>query len=184
MAIRSSNGFEGSPQSSSGNWVTAGALVLCFAISLFVSGCATTGSQGDGTGPAKVKSAEGAYWVTAEFTPFFRFGPKQATGPDLSLKKETRMTMAKRGFGFSEVVLEDGTAGWIGTDDIGPVPEEMLKSEQDLLAINTGGASGKRPRSRAIIEYSDPEIEMPPPGEDLILPDSDAVPVIKPDFRY
>lgn len=167
--------------------ITAGTLALCLAAGVLLTGCQTGKSQGDGTGPAAVKSAEGAYWVTAEFTPFFRFGPKQSTGPDLSLKKETRLTMAKRGFGFSEVVLEDGTAGWVGTDDIGPVPPEVLKAEQNLFAdtggSNTGG-SGKRPRSRAIIEYNDPDVQMPPPGEDLILPDSDAVPVIKPEFRY
>lgn len=186
MATRSITRLEDSPHTKSGNWITIGAMALCLAAASLLSGCATTGSQGDGTGPAKVKSVEGAYWVTAEFTPFYRFGPKQSTGPDLSLKKETRLTMTKRGYGFSEVILEDGTAGWVGTDDIKPVPDELLKADQGLIAVSDSrsGKSGKRPRSRAIVEFSDPDIEMPPPGNDLILPDSDAVPVIKPEFRY
>lgn len=153
-----------------------GLLAACVAL----SGCATT-SQGDGTGAANNSGTNSDYWVTSDFTPFFRMGPQQPSGPDQSLKKETRLTLSRKSYGYSEVILEDGTSGWVANDDIRPIPAEVLKSEQDLMAMGSPGRG--RPKSTAVVEYNDPDISMPPP-EELILPDSTATPVIKPDFRY
>ena len=151
------------------------------AAACLIGGCQT--AQGDGNGNGRSAKMVGEqYWVSTDFTPFYRLGPQQATGPDLSLKKESRMTLTRKSYGYSEVVLQDGSSGWVASEDIKPIPQDVLKAENGLMVPLPPGAKG-RPKSKAVVEYSEQDLPMPPP-EDLILPDPDAVPVIKPEFRY
>jgi hypothetical protein len=80
-------------------------------IVLALSGCST---------PEDASKATGQYFeVTAEFTPFFKTGPGQARGPDLSLDRGRIVKMIKRGFGYSQIELENGSQGWVATSDLG-----------------------------------------------------------------
>src|SRR5262249_37243695 len=46
----------------------------------------------------------------------------QAFGPDFALKHGDRVTMVRREFGFSQVRMEDGTTGYMPTQDLKPAP--------------------------------------------------------------
>jgi len=62
------------------------------------------------------------YMVTAERTPFYRYGPAQGSGADSMLLKGQPITMIKRSFGFSQVMTSTGISGYVATDDVGPAP--------------------------------------------------------------
>jgi len=62
------------------------------------------------------------YWVTASRTPFYHYGPAQATGADFMLMKGQNVTLVKRSYGYSQITTADGQSGYVATDDIGPAP--------------------------------------------------------------
>lgn len=69
------------------------------------------------------------YKVTAASASFYRYGPSQPGGPDLGIKQGTRVTLTKRSFGYSQIRLADGTAGFIGTEDIKPLTTDEIAAE-------------------------------------------------------
>ncbi len=88
------------------------ALLLCAAL---LPGCA--GPTGAGA------HAGEPYLVSAAHTPFYSYGPAQATGPDSSLPRGTRLTMLSYAYGYSHIAIE-GTSqtGYVATDDVAPAP--------------------------------------------------------------
>lgn len=60
--------------------------------------------------------------VVLESTPFYRKGPAQGTGPDLSLAKGDEVEVLRKEFGFSFVRIEDGQNGYIANESIKPAP--------------------------------------------------------------
>ncbi len=62
------------------------------------------------------------YLVSAAKTAFYKFGPAQSFGPDFELNEGAKVTMLEHSFGFSRVMTEDGTAGFVATDDLKPAP--------------------------------------------------------------
>ena len=62
------------------------------------------------------------YVVSANKTAFYKFGPAQSFGPDFVLPEGARLTMLEHAFGYSHVMTEDGTGGFVSTDDIKPAP--------------------------------------------------------------
>ncbi len=60
--------------------------------------------------------------IIADATPFFRFGPEQPAGPDSTLGRGREVLLLKRGYGYSQVQLEDGAVGYIGTEALSRVP--------------------------------------------------------------
>ena len=62
------------------------------------------------------------YMITAMRTPFYRYGPAQATGADFVLMKGQNVTLMKRSFGYSQIMTADGQSGYVATEDIGPAP--------------------------------------------------------------
>ena len=62
------------------------------------------------------------YIVSAPKTAFYKFGPAQSGGPDFVLNEGARVTMLEHAFGFSRVMTEDGTAGFVATEDVKPAP--------------------------------------------------------------
>ena len=62
------------------------------------------------------------YMITAMRTPFYRYGPAQATGADFVLMKGQNVTLLKRSFGYSQIMTADGQSGYVATEDIGPAP--------------------------------------------------------------
>ena len=116
-----------------GHVLAAAAVALPWLVA--VVGCQpTAGNAGGGTtaaaptSPAAVAKA-GRYKVTAASASFYRLGPQQPGGPDLGLKQNTRLTLIRRGFGYSQVQLEDGTAGFVGTEDIVRLTPEEIAAE-------------------------------------------------------
>lgn len=140
----------------------AGFLPLVMLCAFFNTACSTP--HAGVSGPAAI------YLVTAEQTPFYKNGPAQGNGADLSLKKGEMLTMLDRHYGFSRVQMGDGQTGYVSTDDIGPAPQ-VPESEQ-------------QPKKSAGFRHTDraPNFEQP---NDAALPSvqpSSDVPA--PSFRY
>jgi hypothetical protein len=124
------------------------------------------------------------YRVTAETTPFFRLGPQQPAGPDLALKKDTRLSLVKRGFGYSQIKLDDGTVGYVGNEDIKLLTPEEAANETTLTLTNTtgpggsaalfGGAVGPAAVSRR--RPRGPALPLPPDAQEPSLPLPDFAP--------
>jgi hypothetical protein len=81
------------------------------------------------------------YIVTADSTSFYKYGPAQASGPDLRLKKGDLLTMVQRRFGYSRVIDADGDAGYVPTDDIAPAPAAQTASLSPSLKKTRGAAA-------------------------------------------
>ena len=63
------------------------------------------------------------YVINAEWTQFFKYGPAQAFGPGLrALEGADGSRCSQHQFGYSHVLTDDGTAGYVATDDIAPAP--------------------------------------------------------------
>ena len=60
--------------------------------------------------------------VSTPKAPFYKFGPAQSFGPDFVLNEGAKVTMLEHSFGYSRVMTEDGTAGFVSTDDLKPAP--------------------------------------------------------------
>src|SRR5437868_1490877 len=63
---------------------------------------------------------DGLFVVTAETTPFYRYGPQQGRGPDRELNKDTMVKLIRHAFGYSKVRLPDGQQGFVANDDLRP----------------------------------------------------------------
>lgn len=126
-----------------------------------VAGCGTAGTKpaGAGTTPAPAPiTATGAapnpvdpanrFKVTGVAASFYKLGPQQPGGPDLGLKQGARLTLVKRGFGYSQVRLEDGTTGFVGTEDIARLtPQEIAAEAQPLAPAGSPNARGGAPNN-------------------------------------
>ena len=96
------------------------AAVLSASVGLLIHSACTTSKpppQSADAGPVR-------YIITADTTPFFKYGPAQANGPDYRLKKDQEVTMVERHYGYSRVLDPDGHAGYIPTDDIAPAANQ------------------------------------------------------------
>ncbi len=89
------------------------ALLLCTAI---LTGCA-------GTDTGVGAHAGDAYIVKSAHTLYYSYGPAQASGPDSSLPRGTRLLMLSREYGFSHIAIAGtGQTGYVSTDDLAPAP--------------------------------------------------------------
>jgi len=61
--------------------------------------------------------------VTIDYAQFFRLGPQQAGGADLSLRTNEQVMLLHKEFGYSRVQLENSQVGYIANEDIQPAPE-------------------------------------------------------------
>lgn len=66
------------------------------------------------------------YAVSADKTPFYRFGPQQGSGPDRDLPRETVVTVIRRSMGYAKVRLEDGQEGFVASEDLTRAPEKLI----------------------------------------------------------
>ena len=60
--------------------------------------------------------------VSTEYAQFFRLGPQQAGGADLSLRNGKLVMLQGKEFGYSRVQLEDGQVGYMANEDLQPAP--------------------------------------------------------------
>lgn len=150
-------------RSGTGRGLALAALTAVALATAAVVGCKNAGDADGATATSNAPAANGAtpigdLWrVTADSTSFYRFGPQQPSGPDLALKKDTRVTMLKRSFGYSQVQTADKQVGYVGTSDLQPLSAEELKSEQAAQAAAAGPKHDPNRRSPAIVgEYTIP----------------------------
>jgi hypothetical protein len=137
-------------------------LVLLSLASLALGpGCAGTDTLVVGTGRYQVISK----------TPFYKHGPAQAVGPDFSMKPGTKVTVIKREFGYSRIMLDNGQSGYVATEALGPVAkeEETKKKKKQTDYVR-----------RRTYNYEPLELPTEPP---LPLPEPE-LPAPKPPFRY
>jgi hypothetical protein len=133
------------------------AALTAIAISAIVSlsGCASWFAHKSGA------AAHGAMFaVTAEKTPFYRYGPQQGQGPDRQLTRDTVVTLIRHSFAYSKVRLPDGQQGFVANDDLARAP-------QSLIAQTSTSGSGL-----------DPEPLPPPPK--VKLPTAESSPEFEP----
>ena len=101
---------------------------------------ATTASVS--TDPITAVPDKDRYKVTADTTGFFRYSPLQAAGSDFDLKKNARLTMVRRGRGFSQVKTTDNQIGYVGTDDIAQLPPNEIAQEDAATLQAAQAAAG------------------------------------------
>jgi hypothetical protein len=138
-------------------------LLLLLALAA-VPGCAGPETAAPGAGRFTVKKK----------TPFYKYGPAQAVGPDFPLDSGTQLTVIKRESGYSQIMLDNGQSGYIATEALGPVEVKPAPT----LESGTAKKKSSRPR-RAENDFIPPPMEEPP----LPLPEP-APEQQPPPFRY
>ena len=103
---------------------------------LALAGCAGPGkktAQSEKPSPNPATATDHAsdqtsdrFAVTLPHTPFYKYGPAQAQGADLSLRKGVVVTLIKRSSGFSRVRIPEGEEGYIANDRLAPAPPEPV----------------------------------------------------------
>jgi hypothetical protein len=81
---------------------------------MLLMGCAATG-------PA---APTDRYVISVKAAQFYKYGPAQAFGPDFNLTQGQKVRMVQRQFGYSQVSLEDGTVGYVATEELKPAPPD------------------------------------------------------------
>jgi hypothetical protein len=158
-----------------------------FGVSVLIGWTACSAGGGKAANPPVAANANAPaadrYKVTADTTPFYRYGPQEANGPDETLKKDAELTMIKRSSGYSEVTAPDGQTGYVGTDDIGQL------SAQEVAAENAAQQQAAQAAAQKRLGLSGGTYTIPPEaGNDERLPVADTAPTPKPTptptFRY
>ncbi len=168
---------------------------IAIAALLTVGGCtwfrdpvAASGSPPAAGSSAAISNPAGQTYfvVRADFTPIYRSGPQQPTGPDQSLLKGTVVSMLKRSFGYSRVQLENGLNGYVATDDLElakpdqiapPAPPPQAGNDTAIVEKYSvekaaSSAATSAGNAEALPDLPEPRLEPEP------------TPVVKPDFRY
>ena len=185
-------------------WRVVGAALLLAVVAAsggcLHKGATTAANAANNAAPLPVSgtvSNADRYKVTADTTSFFRYGPQQLNGSDLDLKKEARITMVKRGRGYSQIRMADGQVGYVGTEDIAPLSAQEIAAEDAAkiaAAQNAAAAAaalaGPGPGAGGGPSYnSGPPVTIPPEaGRSESLPTHDpgaaATPPPSTIFRY
>jgi len=111
--------------------------------------------------------------VSTEYAQFFRLGPQQAGGADLSLRSGKLVMLQRKEFGYSRVQLEDGQVGYMANEDLQPAPPEPPRKRGLRSAAADGrsrnNASGRAPRGAQ--DYDEEilnNIALPDPNLDIM----------------
>ncbi len=122
----------------------------------------------------------GRAMVAVPTTAFYKYGPAQTFGPDFLLKQDTKVTVLKRDWAFTRVMTDDGTAGYIASEDLKAAPPEPPPPTGSSSGVRTS-SSGKPKRSNVSSTPGSPLFDM----SDLpALPPDDELPKPAPDFRF
>ena len=111
--------------------------------------------------------------IVTDYAQFFRLGPQQAGGADLSLRTGEFVMLQRKEFGYSRVQLEDGQVGYMANEDLQPAPPEPRRKRGLRSAAANDGARGDTPRrtKRSAHTYSDEvfdDIALPDPNLDIM----------------
>ena len=115
--------------------------VLIFPISASPSRCSPPfrPARPRRTGRRRAKPKAGRFMVGVKKSPFYKYGPAQAFGPDFALPQGQRLTLVEHSFGFSRVMTDDGVAGFMPTEDLVPAPAEPAPAAAPRMASRRGG---------------------------------------------
>jgi len=142
--------------------VALGALVLSGAGLLW--SCSTS----DSVKPTTAANVGKYYAVSAKETPFYQYGPLQASGPDQKLPEDTLLTLIRPSFGYSKVQLLSGQQGYVASEDI-------HIASRALIAAATAPRSTETP-TKFHLDQSDPRLIAPPPPLPIDLPEPTPLP--------
>jgi hypothetical protein len=128
------------------------------------------------------------YIVSAPTTSFFKYGPAQEFGPDLTLTNGQHVTMLHKEFGYSRIMTDTGVSGYVSNDDIKALPPTPAPkpspnpANKGFWSRHFGPPSNFKPSSDPLFDVND----VPPPP----LPTSSGKPASTPaaspapNFRY
>ncbi|MDQ2868978.1 MAG: hypothetical protein M3R59_11320 [Verrucomicrobiota bacterium] len=148
-------------------------LLLSAAALLLLGACSSSNT-------ARMAAANGAkfFSVTANETPFYRYGPQQGNGPDQKLNHDTLLTVVRASFGFTKVKLLSGEQGYVASDDIRVASPEVVAA-----ATATPPPTAISRVAKFRLDNDDPRLIAPPeplpqdfpeptpiPGTDPIVP--------------
>jgi hypothetical protein len=140
-------------------------LLFCVLLAFLESGCASHRSA------ARSPAPQNLYIVTADSTPFYRHSPRQGSGPDKDIPRDTSMTLIRRSSGFCKVQLADGEKGFVASDNIRPAAGTLVASNADTHTEKPVASSGEW---RAALP--EPRVSAPEPS----LPVSEPTPIALP----
>ena len=111
--------------------------------------------------------------VSTEYAQFFRLGPQQAGGADLSLRNGKLVMLQGKEFGYSRVQLEDGQVGYMANEDLQPAPPEPPRKRGLRAAAadgrsRSGGPKRVQSRAQAYDEETFNDIALPDPNLDIM----------------
>ena len=110
--------------------------------------------------------------IVTDFAQFFRLGPQQAGGADLSLRTGERVMLQRKEFGYSRVQLEDGQIGYMANEDLQPAPPEpRRKFGLREKPGSRGDDSTPRRKQRGPAseeDFIDADIALPDPNLDIM----------------
>jgi hypothetical protein len=111
--------------------------------------------------------------VSTEYAQFFRLGPQQAGGADLSLRSGKLVMLQRKEFGYSRVQLEDGQVGYMANEDLQPAPPVAPRKRGLRSAAADGrsrnNVSGRVPRgAQNYDEETFNNIALPDPNLDIM----------------
>ena len=118
------------------------------------------------------------YSVAANQTPFYRYGPQQASGPDQQLPHDAIMKVIRPSFGYVKVQLQDGENGYVASEDIAPaaaalVAEKLAPPPPPPIAPEPSYAGQQEPGEQFDLDSSDPRLIAPPEPLPLASPSPD-----------
>lgn len=124
--------------------------------------------------------------VCTEYASFFRLGPQQPGGADLSLRTNETVMLRRKGFGYSRVQLEDGQVGYMANEDIQPAPPPPKPDRRYMPGKKKkggGNSSGRDSDYDDFLPIPDPNLGLTPDDVPLEpLPDLLPEPVDTPQF--
>lgn len=101
--------------------------------------------------------------VSNDYSLFFRLGPQQPGGADLSLRTNEKVMLLRKEFGYSRVMLENGLVGYMANEDIQPAPPPPPE-----LKKKTQTKSKKKRRSSENYRNYEEDIPIPDPNLGLL----------------
>ena len=101
--------------------------------------------------------------VSTDYALFFRLGPQQAGGADLSLRTNEPVMLLRKEFGYSRVQLENGLVGYMANEDIQRAPEPPPGQKRKSQA-----KPKKKGRSAQVSEDYEENIPVPDPNLGLV----------------
>lgn len=102
--------------------------------------------------------------IVNDYAEFFRLGPQQAGGADLTLRTGERVMLRRKEFGYSRVQLEDGEVGYMANEDLQEAPPEPRRRPGRRAAPARGSRGGTPSGEEEFYE----DIGLPDPSLDIM----------------